>query len=298
MAFCVCACKCKLASVGEVLQLLFYLSSVRTGWLCWVHCLPCLRLRGKVNGLYPPLWELSCAGEQPQLLCNTALKLHSDFPWWYTSVCKWSVCVHASVLRGSSRMMGGQMCEQDLRKTQSWGAGFGRDHLSGRIGVLRNHNFLIRHVFLVVFFSFAIKTCGLDPCMAETDAVPWLQSHFQQPFLVARNMLWTCLYYRNKLSGLWVLWMCMNGFCSVTKWTANLTTIPGILGRFISKLIYLINLIKLKLKDQLTACSWQLLKFLTELVCRPLLWVLSSYDVNEFIVIRCHDPEKMLTTTM
>lgn len=70
------------------------------------------------------------------------------------------------------------------------------------------------------------------------------------------------------------------------------------LSRFISKLIYLTNLMKLKLKDQLTSCSWQLLKFLTELVCRPLLWVLSSYDVDDFIVTRCHDPENMLTTTM
>lgn len=69
--------------------------------------------------------------------------------------------------------------------------------------------FLVRIGFFVVFvcfgfffFSSAIKTCGWDPRVAETNAVPWLQSRSQQPFLVAGNKLSVCLCYRNKLSGL------------------------------------------------------------------------------------------------
>lgn len=83
------------------------------------------------------------------------------------------------------------------------------------------------------FLPSSIKTCGWDPSVAEISAVLWLQSHFQQPFLVARNILRICLCYRNKSSGLWALWVCMNDFCSVTKLTANSTMTLGMLSRFI-----------------------------------------------------------------
>lgn len=107
----------------------------------------------------------------------------------------------------------GQMHEEDQRKAWSWGAGLGRGDLSGRIGVLGNNNFSCETCFFCCFcfgcfgffFSSAIKTCGWDPCVAETNAVPWLQSRSQQPFLVAGNKLSVCLCYRNKLSGLWAL---------------------------------------------------------------------------------------------
>lgn len=147
-----------------------------------------------------------------------------------------------------------------------------RHVLSRRIGVLGNQDSLRETYYFSGIFGFlpsGTKTCRWDSSVAEIDAVPWLQFHFQQPFLVTRNILRVCLCCRNKLSGLWALWVSMNDFCSVTKLTANSTMPLGILSRFIRYTDWF-NLIKLKLKGQLSACSWQLLKFLTELFCREL----------------------------
>lgn len=81
-----------------------------------------------------------------------------------------------------------------------------RHDLSRRIGVWGNQNSLCETYYfsgiLVFFLPSGIKTCRRDSSVAEITAVLWLQSHFQQPFLVTRNILRVCLRCRNELSGL------------------------------------------------------------------------------------------------